>query len=241
MWKCGDDVKTIKQKLKSNAGASITFALLLFLVCAVVSSVVIAAGTAAAGRMSQLTEMDQRYYAVTSAGELLRDVFDEVDSVVVEYKKPTADEDSKVLNATLVFADNTKSDVVYTSDETGELTPDSIEGLLVAATGKLIVPPDDTSDPVFSNPFSLKLTIDSEDFKDAALDCTINESLGRDGLLTFEVSNVIPEGSTKRMGYTLSIVFKSNIQLIPSDSKATTEAASVKWSLHSVEKNRVSA
>ena len=38
----------IGQKLRSDRGASITFALLLFLVCAVVSSVVIVAGTAAA-------------------------------------------------------------------------------------------------------------------------------------------------------------------------------------------------
>ena len=61
------------QKLKSNKGASLSFALLLFLVCAVVGGVVLAAGTAAAGRLSEIAEMDQRYYAVTSAAELFRD------------------------------------------------------------------------------------------------------------------------------------------------------------------------
>ncbi|MBR1561236.1 MAG: hypothetical protein IJ646_13460, partial [Clostridia bacterium] len=65
-------MRTVKNKLGSQAGASITFALLIFLVCAVVSSVVVVAATAAAGRMSQLPEMDQRYYAVTSAAGLLR-------------------------------------------------------------------------------------------------------------------------------------------------------------------------
>ena len=59
------------RKLKSNTGASIIMALLLFLVCAVIGAVVLTAGTAASGRVSGLTEMDQRYYAVSSAAELL--------------------------------------------------------------------------------------------------------------------------------------------------------------------------
>ena len=71
-----DALQKLKQKLKSQTGASITFALLLFLVCAVVGSVVLTAGTAAAGRMSELAKMDQRYYSVTSAAQLLRDTID---------------------------------------------------------------------------------------------------------------------------------------------------------------------
>ena len=65
-------MQAIRNKLKTQKGASITFALLLFLVCAVISSVVIVAATTAAGRMSQLPQMDQRYYAVTSAANLLK-------------------------------------------------------------------------------------------------------------------------------------------------------------------------
>jgi len=68
----------ISAKLKAQTGASITYALLLFLVCAVVSSVVITAATAASGRMSKSVETDQRYYAVTSAAELIKDLFDGV-------------------------------------------------------------------------------------------------------------------------------------------------------------------
>lgn len=65
--------RLVRNKLRSRAGASVTFALLLFLVCAVVGSVVLAAGTAASGRFSDLKEMDARYYSVTSAAELLKD------------------------------------------------------------------------------------------------------------------------------------------------------------------------
>lgn len=69
-------MNSLRKKLTSQSGASITYALLLFLVCAVVSSVVLAAGTAASGRMSQSVESDQRYYSVTSAAEYLKKQLD---------------------------------------------------------------------------------------------------------------------------------------------------------------------
>ncbi len=61
----------VARKIVSRTGASITFALLLFLVCAVVGTVVLVAGTSAAGRLSDVAKYDQRYYSVTSAAELL--------------------------------------------------------------------------------------------------------------------------------------------------------------------------
>ena len=86
-------MSVLKQKATSERGASITFALLLFLVCAIISSVVIVAATAVGGRASKMAEMDQRYYAVNSAAELIRDVMEEPE-VTVEVKKTTP---SKVL------------------------------------------------------------------------------------------------------------------------------------------------
>ena len=74
MFKEGQEeikMQAIKKKLRSQRGASITFALLIFLVCAVVGSVVLAAGTAASGRLAELAEYEQRYHAVNSAAELL--------------------------------------------------------------------------------------------------------------------------------------------------------------------------
>ena len=64
-------INQLNRKLRSPRGASITYALLIFLVCTVVGSVVLAAGAAAAGRLSKVAEMDQRYYSVTSAADLL--------------------------------------------------------------------------------------------------------------------------------------------------------------------------
>lgn len=64
------------RKLKSENGASLSFALLLFLVCAVVGSVILTSGTAASGRLSRLRDMDARYYSVNSAAYLIRDLMD---------------------------------------------------------------------------------------------------------------------------------------------------------------------
>ncbi len=65
--------RTALDKLRSRKGASLTFALLAFLVCAVISAVLLASASAATGRLSNLAETDQRYYAVTSAAQLFCD------------------------------------------------------------------------------------------------------------------------------------------------------------------------
>ena len=77
------------QKFRSTNGASITFALLLFLVCAVVGSVVLVSGTSAAGRLSKIAEYDQRYYAVTSTAQLLADKLDNYTVTVVQKSEET--------------------------------------------------------------------------------------------------------------------------------------------------------
>lgn len=65
--------RIVIKKLHSSKGASLTFALLAFLVCAVISAVLLASASASAGRLSGLAEADQRYYAVTSAAQLFCD------------------------------------------------------------------------------------------------------------------------------------------------------------------------
>lgn len=82
----------IKDKLRSRTGASITYALLIFLVCAIIGSAVLTAGTAASGRLSQMVEIDQRYYSVNSAASLVIDLM-ERDKIM--YEKPeTSTEDT---------------------------------------------------------------------------------------------------------------------------------------------------
>ena len=66
-------LERIKLKLNSERGASLSMALMLFLVVTIVASVALTAATAVAGRHSQLVEMDQSYYNVTSAANFLWD------------------------------------------------------------------------------------------------------------------------------------------------------------------------
>lgn len=62
-----------KQKMKSEGGASLAVALLFFIVCAVVGSIIIAAAMSSAGRMSGITSADAQRFALDSARDLIED------------------------------------------------------------------------------------------------------------------------------------------------------------------------
>ena len=196
----------IKKKLKSQNGASISFALLLFLVCAVLSSAIIVAGTAAAGRLSRLAEADQRYYAVTSAAGLLsRDIGGK--TVTVEYSK-----------------------------KTGKVTPADSPTILSDASEKLVEAlsstDEDAADKVLQRTF--ELTPDTS-IANAKLGCVIKETLQRDGMLLFDVSNT--SGGSGGV-YTLRVVFSSKMKRSASDSSEDTVKTTVTWKLHSIHKIR---
>ena len=63
--------KALYKKMNSSVGASLAIALLLFLACSVVGTVVLTAASAVSGRAAELTFMDQRYHSVASAAALL--------------------------------------------------------------------------------------------------------------------------------------------------------------------------
>lgn len=82
----------VYMRLRSERGASLSFAILAFLVCAGVAAVILAAATASMGQFAELGKMDQRYYAVTSAANLFRDSLgadDEVELTFVQVREGT--------------------------------------------------------------------------------------------------------------------------------------------------------
>lgn len=66
-------MKKAKEKLNSCSGATMILALVFFLLCTILASILLTSSSAGAGRLSGIAENDARYYAVSSAAELLRD------------------------------------------------------------------------------------------------------------------------------------------------------------------------
>jgi len=130
-------MNAMKNKIKSQRGASITFALLLFLVCAVISGVVIVAATTAAGRMSQQDEMDERYYAVTAAAKRLNDIFDGTE-VKVEYN---------ITDGKLDFDNNIGTGILFKASK------DVVQGVLFGDKSSVIEP-----DPIVFSDDTSKIT-----------------------------------------------------------------------------------
>ena len=208
-------MNAVRRKIESQKGASITFALLIFLVCAVVSSVVIVAGSTSAGRMSQIAEFDQRYYAVTSAAKLLKSDIDGK-TLVVTYVEETEDGALKRVYHAL-----------YDGEET-ERSPDTI----LADASKLLTQYfNGDIETIPTRTFNLTPSIDGRAVND--LRCNVYETLGTNGLMTFTISNVGTVATT----YRVEIVFASNrketVDMATGQKKTILE-----WKFHSMKKVR---
>lgn len=66
----------LRNRIRSNSGATILLALLFFLLCALAGSIILSAGSAAAGRISGLKETEQSFYSVTSAAQVIREAIE---------------------------------------------------------------------------------------------------------------------------------------------------------------------
>ena len=90
----------IRNKIRSESGASLAAALLFFIVCAVVGSIIIAAAMSSAGRMSGITSADNQRYALESARSLIEDAMlsdpedSETDPMKRSYYENVSDVDS---------------------------------------------------------------------------------------------------------------------------------------------------
>lgn len=191
-------MSAMRAKLKDQRGASITYALLIFLICAVASSIIIVASSAVAGRMANVPRSDRRYYAVTSAAGLLKDQIDGKTLVVT--KKGEG------------------KDAVYTVKYEGAVAnTDRKEDVLADATVWLVK----------GEVAPLMYTLETNNHGDA-LNCDIVQTL-ENGLLTYTISNAIPEGDPRKEVYKLEIVFGSNM-------KESARNTTVKWKFHGMRK-----
>lgn len=201
-------MSAIKNKLQSRRGASITFALLLFLVCAVISSVVIVAATASAGRMSGVKETDQRYYAAIEAAKRLQTIFD-----------------GKQLEVTYDLDKNKKEDRSQASYN------------LIKGTGSYQMLKDYSFYLLTQEMPYTEAATEIPNAAAADYTCTVTPKL-EGGLLTFSISVTGGTENINTGTYALDIVFASNVKRPDPGSGATTARATVSWKLHSLKKGR---
>ena len=214
----------IMNKLRSKAGASITFALLLFLVCAVLCSVIIVAASAAAGRITRLSQSEQNYYAVTSAAELLKQLIDKktvslVTVVTTTYDTPYTDgspgAESTVSTATnyYLIPEERPGDIIINHSF---VAGGSDDAFLVSATTNDSIPVDAAINIYNSNFFTTRgLEFDSsfyaaEGFDYDAIAVTINEKLDSDGKITLTLYNKYKNSTTLNdatSGFTMLLEF----------------------------------
>ena len=208
-------MRTIKAKLRSRRGASITFALLLFLVCAIISSVVVVAASTVGGRMSGMRETDQRYYGATAAARKLQEIFESTQStdkgpVVVTYSK---NDGSYVLEDAVTYEKALSAPVnAILAAASKEVVKAALPG---TTAGTIIV------DPVTYGNYT----------------CTITPTFAN-GLLNCVISVAGPSDNAKTNGvYKLTIAFTPNLKK-PETSGAGSTKATVSWKLNSLSKGR---
>lgn len=190
-----------RTRRRSERGASITFALLLFLVCAAVGSVVLTAATASSGRMSRLSEMDRRYYCVSSAASLLRDCMDGATVTITETEKAELSRISIYTNGMLTGRVTDPADGTPSTTRVGEAEYEVSSGqlgkLLTDAAQRLYELPEDAEPTSWSQ--ELSLTFDGDEYPELA--ASITQKLLSDGTMILVVSNAQGEP------YTLSLIF----------------------------------
>ena len=204
-----------KSKLRSQTGASITFALLLFLVCAVLSSVILVAATTAAGRMAGIAETDQRYYAVTSAAEAFKDLISDKTVTVL-----TIDDEE-------LFFEMAPRDIVYQTQATSDTDKTLLKTIFETCTD--------------SSPASLCLNALSSDdtgFSSAGVDISANF----DGVDKLTLTMCSRRKKPSDPVYKLNMLFYVDVEEIDADRSSLSGSVNVKktktisWRMAGVQK-----
>lgn len=180
-------MKRAKRKLCAHAGASITFALLLFLVCAVLCAVIIAAATASVGRLVKIGAVDQRYYAVTSASAVLRNMIDGKTVTVSEVLEKPEGTPTDVYVLDGVASGTRETELIAASAAAEQtITRDAATRYYNSKYKK----PESERDPFSSQTSMLSLTLEGTSVPNPCpLDLTVVESFEDNGNLILTVGN----------------------------------------------------
>lgn len=223
----------ISKKLRSEKGASITFALLIFLVCAVVSSAVLVAATAASGRVSQEAEMDQRYYSVTSAAEILKEL---IDGTSVTYAKVlngiVENDDDAIAGADELIA----SEQIINNGTEKEITDNNTLSLTFLENATYLYCTKGDSN-LGNGSLSLSLTTSTGD---SDLDLKVRNALGNSFKATIKDNELVIDvyNAADSEKYTVEMTFDADVRTTigrNTSTNTTTVTKIVTWNLTDVQ------
>lgn len=239
--------KCVRRRLQSERGASLFMALMLFLVCMVVSSVVLAAATTFMGVNVTRGKSDQRYYSVSSAVKLFSSWMGEDRRVEVSalQKRTKGDDDSGTVEPLEMPTLSGQKGEAF-NDVLLEATLFGLYGTddLANATAVLASMPEDEWiedytagfwTGAFSNDFKTFDVEISPRWKDETADgfdlgVDVSCRLTRDWVMYLEFGN---KSDNQKYGqYTVLVTLHANADSYADESEKTTK---VTWSLVGVE------
>ena len=158
----------IKQKLKSENGASFLLALLAFLVAAMVCVTIITAATSSVKRVHSDRESQQMQLAITSAAQLVRDTMGEtqycITTVTTTENGTTKTETTKTASG--VFASEIKAAINYVDEYHDEYDTDASADDMVLSVADTDLPIIDVSFKMSADttePYKLLFTLRVQD------------------------------------------------------------------------------
>ena len=154
----------IKQKLKSENGASFLLALLAFLVAAMVCVTIITAATSSVKRVHSDRESQQMQLAITSAAQLVRDTMGEtqyrITTVTTTEKGNAKTETTKT--AAGVFAQEIKDAIAYIDIHGGSAYADGMN-LSVSGTDLPVIAVSFVMTSDIAEPYKLLFTLRAQE------------------------------------------------------------------------------
>ena len=184
-------------------------ALLLFLICATLASIVLAASTTTAGQATTLKKGEQSYYAVTSAAKLFRDELNG-QTVVIEQKQTGTDYSLKIDGATT--PSTLLQNVAYSK----------MGGTSSSWNNKF-----DDAGSVTLSPLSLTATGASSEKVAAAVAVTATPSVDADGNITFDFRQGAEGGDSYELELKVTADVDSYEDVIDENNK--TRITTVTW------------
>ena len=118
--------KTVLKKLRSNDGASLMLALLFFVVCAVIGSIILTAATVASGRMTGIKKNNEELYTLRSASKVFKEQWTlgelylhrDDSNIVHSLDQDAGLEETQQLPYTFLSARDLMAKEIYTNNET---------------------------------------------------------------------------------------------------------------------------